>query len=645
MVRFCPWEVCAYLPREYALTLQNDATIIERIRDASDIVQVIEQYVALKRAGADFRGLCPFHKEKSPSFHVRPAEQYFKCFGCGAGGDVFKFLQLYNSMSFSEARQVLADRAGIALEASSHGTSSGTGRAEILRLNKWAAAVFQRSYLDRQGEPARTYVASRGIAPELAERFQLGFAPDSFDFLLTEARRKGVSDALLSAAGLVKSGQGGNLYDAFRNRLIFPILDPSGQILGFGGRTLGDDRAKYLNSSESSAFNKGKLLYGLQQARDAFREKGRAVLVEGYTDVIMAHQHGFREVVATLGTAMTEQHALVLRRYVPQVLLLFDADLAGAKAADRGIEIAVRTQLDVSLARIADGEDPCSFLVRYGATAFEDLLKSALSVLEFKWAQTLRAHEDGQSSMSKLQAVQEFVSFIGIAVANGGVDAIHRGVIVNELSALLGVSKIEVDDQLVAARRKAAISTTASRRAEGLGADQVATEGWSCVSRRPEQAAAVEVLSVVLNETGLFPRDREELDWMQYLDSRDHRIARVFEELIDESGRFTIAELLSRFEEPELASRVVALAEQGRAAGNLQARLENALQRLIALAPARSCAEAGAEILAELATDAALEGVEVDKKLAQVHAGACDYAAASNFAGISKFAKSTGGSI
>ncbi|MCH8970076.1 MAG: DNA primase, partial [Planctomycetes bacterium] len=288
--------------------MQTRESITEEIRAASDIAGVIGQFVSLKPVGQGFRGLCPFHREKTPSFYVRPAEQYFKCFGCGKAGDVFTFIMEHDSVSFPEARQILADRAGIEIKPASGGSSAkpGIGRRDLFRANQWAMDLFRRELLGAAGGAAREYVASRKISDAMAEKFMVGLAPDSHDFLRSRARRSGVPDDLLVAAGLIKRADDGDHYDTFRHRLIFPIVDPTERIVGFGGRALGDQSAKYINSPETAVFHKSQCLYGMNHARSALKDRGRAVLVEGYTDVIMAHQHGFTETVAPLGTSLTE---------------------------------------------------------------------------------------------------------------------------------------------------------------------------------------------------------------------------------------------------------------------------------------------------------------------------------------------------
>lgn len=608
--------------------MRTPESITREIREASDIVEVIGQYVQLRRAGRNFRGLCPFHQEKTPSFNVHPAEQYFKCFGCGRGGDVFTFLELYNSVSFSEARQILADRAGISVEAA-RGSHQGPSRAEILRVNGWAQKIYQQFLQGQGGAVARSYLERRGLAPETIERFGLGYAPDAFDFLVTHARKAGHSDKLLVSAGLARERAGGGIYDVFRNRVLFPIHDPVGQVVGFGGRTLGDDPAKYLNTPETAVFNKSRLLYGVHLTRRAFEERGRAVVVEGYTDVLMAHQHGFDETVAALGTSMTEHHADMLRRYVPRVVLVFDADAAGQRAADRAVAIAVRSELEVFIAQLPQGQDPCDLLAGQGPAAFDAALNSATPALEFKWQQTLQGRRDSGSG-SRAEAVREFVSFLGSMVAFGGLDPIQRGLVVNRLTGLLGVTREEVNSLLQSATRQAA-----GDRGGRPGAAE-ASSGTAVRSQDALQAAALEVLSVICCEPGLYAEAAEIFDPGQIRDPQLRRIAGMILGLIEQFGEFHPSEILEKCTDPADAARVVDLIERGRAGGPLAIRLEEALNRIKAHACAEQCKQVSREIVAGTATADEAARADQDRKLAEFYSQVRNYAEMPNFAGIRK---------
>lgn len=425
-------------------------TITRQIRDSIDIVDLISDHVSLRRRGQSFIGLCPFHQEKTPSFTVNPSRQTFKCFGCGQGGDVFSFVQLREKVEFLEARRILAARAGIELQDRSDSSGrGGYGKSKLFEANEWAQEQFRKWFRDPGlGKEARAYVEHRQITPELTERFGLGFAPASWDALQRMCGAVGMSLELLLAAGLVRPRDGGGYRDTFYNRLMFPISDPSGRLVGFGGRTLGDDRAKYLNTPETAAFEKGRNLYGLNLARDAIAKRGRVIVVEGYTDCMMAHQFGVSETVATLGTALTVDHVRLLRRYTDNAYLVFDSDEAGGRAADRGLEVFLTQQLDVKLVQVPEGKDPCDFLLARGAEAFEGLLNGARSALEFKWRTVQQRYSDAGSGPAKRAAIEEFLQVVATSAVFGAVDPIQRGLVINQLAKLLAIEPDELHRHL-----------------------------------------------------------------------------------------------------------------------------------------------------------------------------------------------------
>ncbi|MCH8967155.1 MAG: DNA primase, partial [Planctomycetes bacterium] len=313
-----------------------------QITDRLDILAVASQHVRLKRSGRRWVGLCPFHSEKTPSFTVTPDLGLFKCFGCGKGGDLFSFVQMRENVPFGEAFRMLADRAGVELVAGPTERSQGPGRVDVAKVNEWALRFFRANLTSAElGKNARDYLRGRGFSDEIVERFELGLATDGAPAIKDAAKRAGFDAPLLLGADLVREGDSGGAYETFRNRLIFPIRDATGRVVGFGGRTLVDDRAKYLNTRQTVLFDKGRGLYGIHQARTAVQERGRAVVVEGYTDCLAAHQAGFTETVATLGTAMTESQVDLLRRDSDAIILRFDSDDAGEAAADRAIHVAL----------------------------------------------------------------------------------------------------------------------------------------------------------------------------------------------------------------------------------------------------------------------------------------------------------------
>ncbi|QEH33024.1 DNA primase [Aquisphaera giovannonii] len=368
------------------------------IKNAIDIVALAGETLQLRRMGSKYKALCPFHDDHNPSLEVNPERQSFKCWSCGAGGDVFDFVMNRDHVDFPEALRMLADRAGIELErppaAAGRGPSaSGASKSDLLEVQSWARDLFVKALA--KSEEATGYLRDRGLSPEMAERFWLGYAPAEKGWLAAEARRRGYPPRLLEEAGLVSLPEDspGAVRERFRGRLIFPIQDERGRTVGFGGRILpavergfvaqGKHVAKYLNSPETALFQKRKLLYAADLARAASRESGWVAVVEGYTDVIAAHQVGVCNVVGTLGTALGEGHVQGLRRLSDRVVLIFDGDAAGQSAADRALDIFLGHELDVRVLSLPENLDPCDFLLKEGAGPFRGLVERAGDPLAF----------------------------------------------------------------------------------------------------------------------------------------------------------------------------------------------------------------------------------------------------------------------
>ncbi len=362
---------------------------LEQVRAASDIVEVVGSYLPLKRAGANFVALCPFHKEKTPSFNVNPQKQIFHCFGCHQGGDVFKFVQEYENIGFAEAVRRLAERAHLPLEfAADDGQRQQRFVKETLLqvheaiTQRWEAALAN----DAAGRIARDYIRKRGVSEEAARAFRLGYAPDAWDDTVNWARSKGYEPAVVEQAGLIiRKEETGHYYDRFRGRLIFPICDEQGRVIAFSGRVLsGDEKtAKYVNSPETPIFTKGRVFYGLDKAKRALLEAGRAVICEGQLDLIACYQAGVHHVVAPQGTAFTADHARILKRYVDEVILCFDADTAGQAAAVRVQDSLLASGLAIRVATLPAPHDPDSFIKTSGAPAFHELLAQAKEFFDF----------------------------------------------------------------------------------------------------------------------------------------------------------------------------------------------------------------------------------------------------------------------
>jgi DNA primase len=355
---------------------------IEQVRAGTDILELVSQYVPLKRAGKNFKGLCPFHTEKTPSFNVSPEREIFHCFGCGQGGDAFKFLMLYEKMSFTEAVTHLATRAGISVPSQRSAGPENRERTLLLKLHEESARFFQ----DRleKNPRALAYLERRGLSRETIEKTGFGYAADAWSTLLEHLTRKGAKPEMVARAGLaIPRREGGGYYDRFRNRVIIPIRNESGKIVAFGGRLLGPGEPKYLNSPESPIYNKSRTLYGFDSAKVAIRQSGIAILMEGYLDCIQAYQAGVANAVACCGTSLTAGHARLIRRYTDRVVVNFDPDAAGEAAAARSIDLLIEEGFQVSVLSLPPGKDPDSFILEEGGKAYQERLDGARSFMDY----------------------------------------------------------------------------------------------------------------------------------------------------------------------------------------------------------------------------------------------------------------------
>ena len=361
-------------------------SFIDDLKSQADIVQVVQSYVPLRRAGARYVGLCPFHAEKTPSFNVHPDKGFFHCFGCGVGGDVLKFVELQERLGFQDAVRHLAQRVGVRVPeaATDRDAAAEAEREALVGVHETAAAFFAARLAEAAGEAARDHLAARGITPETAQRLGLGFAPSARDRLTAHLRERGYADDLLVRSGLSVSRDGEPLFDRFRNRLVIPIARDSGTVVAFGARALHPDQpAKYLNSPETAIYSKGRTLYGLHVSKRAIREAGYAILVEGYFDLAQAVQAGVAPVVACCGTALGEQQARLLKRFASKVVVSFDPDPAGAGAAVRSGELLMTHGLQVNVAALPDGDDPDTCIRKHGVERYRETLRASRPYLEY----------------------------------------------------------------------------------------------------------------------------------------------------------------------------------------------------------------------------------------------------------------------
>jgi DNA primase len=558
-----------------------DTTLISRIQQANDIVDVIGEHLALKRKGREMLGLCPFHEDHRPSFNVNPTKQIFKCFACGAGGDVIKFIQMRENLSFPQALQRLADRAGIKVEPLRPRSSSNEHREssieadpnDLARANAWAAKYFAANLAHpEKGKDARKYVTERQLSDESVKNWQIGLALGADNDLLTAARQKKIPDKLLLAAGLVV-GAGSSLSDKFVNRLMFTIADATGKIIAFGGRTLSGEGAKYINSPTTALFDKSNSLFGLDHARHQMVSSDTAVVVEGYTDCIMAHQFGVSNVVATLGTSFTAGHARILRRYAKKVVLLFDSDTAGLEAANRALGVALGSHIDIAIASVPQGKDPCDFLLAQGKDPFAKIIDNATDVFTFKWAR-LNANLGSQPTLAgKKQAVDEYLDAIAVAITAGNISAIERGLIINNLSRVMSLDAKEIQNELTRRSSRARTASAYSGTADDSHTPLDLGEGLSANAQR-------EILEVLLAHPSLFDDIKDKISPQNFDVPALERVAQAVFQTLSQKTRASIQTICSAVEDPRLAGLMTTLEHEGAEKGNFTKRLADALTAL-----------------------------------------------------------------
>ncbi len=480
---------------------------LSELKNAVDIVEVISEYLPLKKAGKRYKALCPFHPDTAPSFYVSGDRQSYKCFGCGMSGDVISFLQAMDHLSFPEALRALSRRAGIVLELDeASGKTSG-----MVRANEFACSYYQDVLWNKpEGEPAREYLRNRAINREIAEKFRLGYAPPGWESLKASASRKGIAGAELADAGLLTVSSKGTQIDFFRQRLMFPIFDIRSRVIGFGGRVLDDSLPKYINSPDSVLFRKSGTLYGLNFAKMQLFHMKQVLITEGYTDVIRAHEKGIDYAVATLGTAFTDSHARVLKRYVDTVYVVFDADEAGRKAAERSLEILLGEELAVRVATLPGGADLFDFLGSAGEDDFKRLIRDAVEFLDFKYESAATRH-DLSTSAGKAAATDEMLGVLR-AIRN----PVLRGLEIKRMAGRIGVEEREL-------------------RAR-LGRAEVDLAEVEYIGSVPGSLRGLDLIDIILNRPDLAGRVTEAFPPESYIDPELGRIASILWQSHEEKG-------------------------------------------------------------------------------------------------------------
>jgi DNA primase len=594
---------------------------VKQVKEANDIVEVVGEYLSLRKAGPTYKGLCPFHDDHHPSFDVDPRRQRYRCWSCGKYGDVISFVQEHDHVGFVEALQLLARRANIELDPSGAATDF-QGRARLLDVVRWAAQQFHECLLDDpspQAEEARRYLGERGLTGETVRKYGLGYAPRSGTWLSQKAETGGVALELLEKAGLIAPReQGPGTYDRFRDRIQFPIRNPQGQTIGFGGRILPSSplaaRApKYYNSSDTPLFIKSENLYGIDQARHAAASAGYLAVVEGYTDVLMAHQMGVVPVVATMGTALNARHVRQLRRFAPRVVLVFDADAGGDTGVDRALAIFVSQDVELAVATLPAGLDPCDLLLAQGPDAFRAVLDGAVDALEFKLTHVLAGEGRGgvtppvQGVEGRRRAVESVLSVIAQAPAlPGHAGAVKMQLLINRIAHRLALKEETVWARLDELRKQRGGATDPRSRQK-----PVADDAERKAPAAPEERQLLEVL---LAEPDLVLVAAESLRPEEIAHPGLRLLLEGLYDLLAAGEPTDLDQLRARLDNPRLAERAMKLQEVGRGnsdrAGCLrmllnlfeERRRRPALQELQNRLQAPSDHEAALELLRQLTT-------------------------------------------
>lgn len=540
------------------------------VLQATDIVELIGQSVALKRVGRKFLGLCPFHQEKTPSFNVDPQKQYFHCFGCKAGGNAIDFVIKRDRVEFLDALRILAERAKIDLPKRGGQDKQKAGERQLLfDAQSAACGVFEAAFNHPElGRIAREYMAKRGFNEQTLKQFRVGLAVDSWDALAKSPAMRKFPPAVLAAAGLVKPRQKGDgFYDTFRNRVMFPIMEEAqARIIAFGGRVMpgSEDPAKYLNSPETPLFSKSKSIYGLNFARQRMIETGVAVVVEGYTDVAMAHQYGASNVISILGTAMTEQHVNLLRRFAKKIVLLFDADEAGDTAVDRSVELFLTKEMEIGIASMPEGVDPDEYVMQHGAEGFDQLVGQAKDVLTYKWEQMSHTFRDaGDDLTGQQRAVESYLGLLAKAREAGPIDNLRWWAVLSRVSRLTGIPDQELNRRF--SKGSKGRSFPAQPAPASPEAEAPVIEEPEVPVEKDQELAERQMLGILLKEPSRWHRVCSLVHPADFQGRSRRRLAELYWQHQQDIGEPVFNEFLALLESPadkETALRLMEFAEE-----------------------------------------------------------------------------------
>ncbi|HEX9061423.1 MAG TPA: DNA primase [Clostridia bacterium] len=525
--------------------------IIEEVRVNNDIVEVISEYVRLEKKGKDYFGLCPFHKEKTPSFCVVPGKQLYYCFGCGKGGNVFHFIMNSENIDFYETVKLLAERARIQLpDGNGEEQEKLKLKQEIIKLNTEAARFYFECLGSSKGEKARQYLSKRNISEKVARRFGIGYSPDEWNTLYKHLKSKGFGDDLLEISGVVQK-KNGSWFDRFHGRVIFPIFDVRGKAVGFGGRVTDDSLPKYVNSPETPVYSKGKNLYALNLAKSSGQKK--LVVVEGYMDVISLHQCGIVNSVASLGTALTESQGRILKKYAEEIIISYDADTAGQAATMRGLDLLRDLGSSVRVLLIPDGKDPDEFIKRNGPAAMRDLIEKSVSLVDYK-ASIIKKQVNIESIEGKVEFLNKITDIL-LKIDNN----IEREIYLKKFSKEFSISEESIMSEIIKRTKpRTQLKISSLKKNEGSLRDGQTDAAHDKAVSKDESI----LLAVLCTDNSVFPAVKDKLSPEDFLNENSRKAAKIVFERLESKKGIVVAELFNIFDEPH-ANEFAAVIKDG----------------------------------------------------------------------------------
>ncbi len=548
--------------------------LIEEVRLNNDLVEVVSEYLHLDRKGGGYFGLCPFHREKTPSFSVQPVKQFYYCFGCNNGGNVFHFIMHIENLDFVEALRFLADRAGMTLpEPDDHEEQHKIKlRKDLLEVNREAARFYYSTLAGKAGAKAQKYLFNRGLALQTLKRFGIGFAPDDWSELSRALRAKGYREEVLTESGLSMKNKNGSLTDRFRNRIMFPIFDLRGNVVAFGGRVMDDSLPKYVNSPETLCYSKGRELFGMHLARKSTEKK--LLIVEGYMDVISLHQAGIDYAVASLGTALTNMQGRILKKYADEIIVSYDTDIAGRKATDRGLEILSQLGCRAKVLEITDAKDPDEYIRKYGAEKFKNLVDRAISLLEYKIRQ-LKLNFPTDNPEGKL-AFLNGVTDLLIEQENIMEREMVMKTISRDYDITMDTLQAEVNRRLNQKKRK-----EKKQEFDKAARKMTGSIGTYIIKKKEGPRAQNEIflLTLISTENSLYPQAAQRYPVSCYTEGEIRDMAQALYQRLGDGHDFLLHEYISKLN-PEKAAAIIGCSEEACNFEEPQKAFEDILQYL-----------------------------------------------------------------